>query len=654
MKAHKIPIRLFLILAVSLSLFVAGLGWWATRTSPKDGAAGAPTPVAALKPAMETAPAPDAFSTSVPAQVLAHGFTGSAACKECHAEQYRSWHASYHRRMTQVASPESVIGQFELGQPVSAYGRDFTLSRKGDQFWVETDAYEQEAAQDTRIDRRIALTTGSHHMQIYWYATQEGRSLAQLPIAWLRETESWVPTSALFISPPGQPLKIGHRRWNEVCIKCHTTGGQPRIKAGRNTNATAVVDTVVSEFGISCEACHGPGRDHVAAQRTSGEKTAGSDPIVHPGTIDHVRSSQICGQCHGNWLPDEESGLDRYLWAGTCFRAGEDLHASRHVFGIEEIRSPFIRDFLASLPHYLEDRYWGDGMIRVSGGEYNGLASSQCFQSGALSCISCHQMHHAESDGRTLEVWADDQLKSEALGRETCIQCHAQFRSDAAQAAHSHHPASSTGAECYNCHMPHTSYGLLKAIRSHRISSPAVQESLEFGRPNACNQCHLDKTLDWTADHLASWYQIEKPVLTRDHRTYAASAIWCLTGDAGQRALAAWTLGWESAQDASRKDWIPVVLAQLLADPYDAVRHIAHRSLRSLPGFEDFEYDYTGPDEEHRQAAVRAFRIWQSSDKTRAAGDNRAVLLSEDGEVLGAEFSRLNHRRDNRQVLLAE
>ena len=35
------------------------------------------------------------------------------------------------------------------------------------------------------------------------------------------------------------------------------------------------------------------------------------------------------------------------------------------------------------------------------------------------------------------------------------------------------------------------------------IESPDVATTLKTGRPNACNLCHLDKTLDWTAEHLA-------------------------------------------------------------------------------------------------------------------------------------------------------
>ena len=85
--------------------------------------------------------------------------------------------------------------------------------------------------------------------------------------------------------------------------------------------------------------------------------------------------------------------------------------------------------------------------------------------------------------------------------------------------------------------MSYTTYGLLKAIRSHQVGSPSVQASLETGRPNACNQCHLDQTLAWTAEYLQNWYDVPAPELEADERTVSAALLWTLQGDPGQRAL---------------------------------------------------------------------------------------------------------------------
>ena len=85
---------------------------------------------------------------------------------------------------------------------------------------------------------------------------------------------------------------------------------------------------------------------------------------------------------------------------------------------------------------------------------------------------------------------------------EACTQCHPSIAANVTR--HTNHGERSSGSACYNCHMPYTTYGLLKTIRSHTIGSPSVAETLNAGRPNACNLCHVDKTLRWTSDALAT------------------------------------------------------------------------------------------------------------------------------------------------------
>src|SRR5207237_5112000 len=135
---------------------------------------------------------------------------------------------------------------------------------------------------------------------------------------------------------------------------------------------------------------------------------------------------------------------------------------------------------------------------------------------GKLSCLSCHTMHQPAGDPRKRSEWAAGQVKHGMDGNAACTQCHEQLKGSEALTRHTHHAAESSGSNCYNCHMPHTTYGLLKAARSHQISSPNVAASLQTGRPNACNQCHQDKTLAWAADNLAGWYKQPKPKLPAD------------------------------------------------------------------------------------------------------------------------------------------
>lgn len=72
-------------------------------------------------------------------------------------------------------------------------------------------------------------------------------------------------------------------------------------------------------------------------------------------------------------------------------------------------------------PHLVEDSFWPDGNVRVTGREYNGVARSPCFQGGEFSCFSCHEMHPAKTDPATLKTWAVGQMKSDTLSDQACV-----------------------------------------------------------------------------------------------------------------------------------------------------------------------------------------------------------------------------------------
>jgi predicted CXXCH cytochrome family protein len=278
--------------------------------------------------------------------------------------------------------------------------------------------------------------------------------------------------------------------------------------------------------------------------------------------------------------------------------------------------------------------------VRVSGREYNGLIESPCYKGGKFSCLSCHSLHESEPD---------DQLAAKALGNGACLQCHERLREPSAMTAHTRHQANSSGSLCYNCHMPHTTYGILKSIRSHQISSPRVSEDLASGRPNACNLCHLDKTFSWTAGKLAEWYHQPSPTLAEDQTTLSRIADLALRGDAGQRALAAWHLGWDEALRASSTNWTKIILGQLLDDPYAAVRYIAERSLP--PANKPKNYDFT-VDPRAREAAREG--IWRDLNLSTDPQREDQTVLIKGGAINRERIDRLVHERNERPIRLRE
>ncbi|MGB0716722.1 MAG: ammonia-forming cytochrome c nitrite reductase subunit c552, partial [Phycisphaerae bacterium] len=315
---------------------------------------------------------------------------------------------------------------------------------------------------------------------------------------------------------------------------------------------------------------------------------------------------------------------------------------------------PTTQRVLKQDPEFLRGQFWSDGMVRVVGREYSGLIESACYIKGEMTCMSCHAMHKPADDTRAMEAWRDDQMKPGMRTNDACLGCHADYAKDIS--AHTHHPADSAGSQCYNCHMPFTTYGLHKAVRSHQIDSPTVIASLETGRPNACNQCHLDKTMAWAAEHLEQWYDQPQPPLSADESAVAASALWMLKGDAGQRALMAWSMGWPDAVEASGDWWLAPYLMQGMTDPYDAVRLIAYRSLKAQDAFAELPYDFVADQASRRHSLAKASRLFerQRSNRIGKGHDAEAVLIKPSGVVDYDAFGRLLEQRDHRSVLIRE
>jgi hypothetical protein len=365
---------------------------------------------------------------------------------------------------------------------------------------------------------------------------------------------------------------------------------------------------------------------------------------VNPAKIDTALGSQVCGRCHSVWRHDSNESFQKYLMDGIGFRPGDEL--SEH--GIAVVTG-YARD---------PSSFWPDGEVKPSGREYNGLIASPCYAGGNFDCSTCHEMHRP-GDRAALEAWRDDQLKPGMRGNEACLQCHEALAAPERLARHTRHDVGSSGSECQNCHMPYTNLGLRKTIRSHTISSPSVATDRATGRPNACNGCHLDRPLGWTARALARWFAHPLPELTPVELAVPGVAVDLLAGDAAQRAIAASALGWAPAVEISgAKEWAPPLLAVLLDDPYDAVRYHANRSLRRIPGFDAIEYDWMAPEALRRQQSNAVSQRWIAARRARGQGAGLGSLLTRadagGADISAAVFDELSRARDDRAVEVRE
>jgi tetratricopeptide (TPR) repeat protein len=153
------------------------------------------------------------------------------------------------------------------------------------------------------------------------------------------------PSDHLVLSPgfpagPPQSWETGLGRvlspaFEKKCLNCHGAATEGR-----------------TETGVRCEACHGPGSEHVKAVGAG----LAAKAILNPKKLSNDKQLELCAQCHAG-------------------------------FGV--LHDPLPDDLLIS-------------------NQVNALRNSQCYiQSGAgLSCTTCHDPHHDASKDDTRPVEA--------------------------------------------------------------------------------------------------------------------------------------------------------------------------------------------------------------------------------------------------------
>jgi predicted CXXCH cytochrome family protein len=506
------------------------------------------------------------------------GYVGSAACRGCHQEHATSWQRTFHRSMTAEATPDNVRGDFS-----GATLRQGTVSAR-----MERDArggYQMTFTSPGAPPRAVEVvrTVGSRRYQ--QYLARDGDTYWRLPVAWHVEERRWFPMTGAFLfsdsadgavdAPSGRPVFGGGdfdrhvTRWNDNCVFCHNVAPNPARDPDSGRFATSV-----AELGVACEACHGPGAEHVARnanplRRWTLQSSGGADPtIVNPSRLTPARAADLCGRCHGQRIADQ---IEPLLEHGDPFVPGDDL-------AIES--APLWRDTpLHGDGQAFAARFWDDGTPRLTAYEYQGLLQSPCTMRGPMTCTSCHGMHEGDPRG---------QIRARFGGKTSntiCTGCHTALATSEAARLHAHHdPAGEGGGgRCVSCHMPRIVYGVLDLHRSHRIEIPDPGRAAAAGRPDACTGCHVERTAAWAeASARGFWGDARFPSgAPVPAGTSPFEALF--GGPPVARAVAADALGRAPGADGDiRARRVGALLDVMARDHYPAVRHLAWRSLRRL------------------------------------------------------------------------
>jgi hypothetical protein len=347
--------------------------------------------------------APDAPPAAAPpppvksAPLVTNAYAGDESCRACHQNQVNSYHHTAHYFTSSLPTKDSIKGKFSAGSNVlktlntnlvfemDAAGRDFT----------QTATLQVTPTEKIHRTEKFGVVVGSGRKgqtYLFW----EGDLLFQLPISYWTEVDEWV-------NSPGYPdgSAIFTRAVGPRCLECHaTTFVSTPPPANRYQPARLVT-------GITCEKCHGPGREHIARyQSKTPPKSPANGAIINPARLARDRQIDVCALCHAGGNP-------RALEPPLSFVPG----------GVLE-------DFVAIPKPSAETR------VDVHGGHVQLLKRSRCYQSSTnMTCSTCHDVHAPQRD---LAPYA-----------AKCLACHKI--ADCGKFATLGH---AIDQQCVVCHMP--------------------------------------------------------------------------------------------------------------------------------------------------------------------------------------------------------
>ncbi len=416
------------------------------------------------------------------AEISEHYFKKSPSisnqqCISCHQQSHETWQKSDHAKAMAIADKNSVLANFN-NVDVEHYGQKA-------HFFIKDNLYQVTINYDEKLDTYpIKYTFGHFPLQQYLVETEKGR-LQVLPFAWDSRTKAdggqrWYHNySHEEIRPEDrlhwrQPLQ----NWNGMCADCHSDG------LVRNYNKET--NTFTSQFdniNVGCLSCHGDMSAHAKTSKPNKRNIA----------------NDITSQKHptGQWLRTVTDKTAK--WQGTkrdnsfmdgCF-ACHSLRAPL-TDGISA-NKPFLDQFTPQLP--AAPNYHVDGQINEEVYVYGSFLQSKMYGKG-VNCLDCHDKHT---------------MKLKAEGNGLCLQCHGGEVYN--RKSHHQHQETSTGAQCVNCHMPTNRYMGVDDRRDHSFKIPRPDLSAQFNTPNACTQCHDDKSNQWASDNLEKWHGKPKALL---------------------------------------------------------------------------------------------------------------------------------------------
>ena len=400
-------------------------------------------------------------------------YVGKEACIECHQAEYNDWKGSDHDLAMDFANDTTVLGDFNNAKLIRN-SQTHKAYKKNNLFYISTDG-----ADGKMQEFQVKYVFGHFPLQNYLVEFPGGR-LQTIALTWNSLDSNWF----YMADSVYKSMSVTHnnwlhwtnqsQNWNSMCADCHSTN----LQKGYN-HKTDSYHTTWSEIDVSCEACHGPASEH----------------LRWANLAEYARTD-----FKNYGLPIQTSNIDNKQYVDNCARC----HSRRNNFGDYDAKSNNIYNYI--LPTIPTEPNWHiDGQIKEEDYVYGSFIQSRMYMED-VKCNDCHNVH---SGKLVLE------------GNALCLQCHKATDYDTKQ--HTFHKnygemgesvisdagvnyEVGSGTECINCHMHGQNFMGVDYRRDHSFRIPRPDLSDKLGTPNACNQCHKDKTNKWAQEYIVKWF----------------------------------------------------------------------------------------------------------------------------------------------------
>jgi hypothetical protein len=323
-------------------------------------------------------------------------YVGAAECAKCHATQAAAIQSTAMTRAATRAADAESLQRGALAFQIALYsyqidnspGKNILKINKG----------------GNSLSANLLWAFGAGHIgQTYVYQKNDHFYESHLTFYTAIQALDITPGHPRAV-PPNLEEGAGRRMTLEEtgrCFGCHTTAATTKNRCDPQS-----FDPQNMVLGVTCEACHGPGAQHVAAAKSGMDEMVAAS-IYNPARLTPAESVDFCGSCHRTWHDVVADGPTR------------------------------------------------SGTLNVRFAPYR-LENSRCWKQGdaRITCVACHDPHQplaldpATYDSRCLQCHAEAGAKKSAdhigaacpVGIKLCVTCHMpRFKNPALHTAFTDH-----------------------------------------------------------------------------------------------------------------------------------------------------------------------------------------------------------------------